>query len=43
MRCNGKKAFLRTSLRYDDLRLGADTVIEDQTYQVLKPQHRLKL
>ena len=32
-----KKAFLRTSLRYDDLRLGADTVIEDQTYQVLNP------
>ena len=32
-----EKVLLRTSLRYDDLRLGADTVSEDQTYQVLNP------
>jgi len=32
-----EKALLRTSLRYDDLRLGADSVSEDQTYQVLNP------
>jgi iron complex outermembrane receptor protein len=32
-----KKVLLRTSLRYDDLRLGADSVSEDQTYQVLNP------
>ena len=46
-----EKVLLRTSLRYDDLRLGADSVSEDQTYQVLNPsvglsyevasQHRL--
>ena len=29
--------FLRTSLRYDDLNLGADSVFEDQKYQVLNP------
>ena len=28
---------LRTSLRYDDSRLGADSVSEDQIYQVLNP------
>ena len=28
---------LRTSLRYDDLSLGADSVFEDQKYQVLNP------
>ena len=32
-----EKVLLRTSLRYDDLRLGADSVSEDQTYQVLNP------
>ena len=32
-----KKVLLRTSLRYDDLRLGADSVSENQTYQVLNP------
>ena len=32
-----KKVLLRTSLRYDDLRLGADSVLEDQVYQVLNP------
>ena len=46
-----EKVLLRTSLRYDDLRLGADSISEDQTYQVLNPsvglsyevasQHRL--
>ena len=46
-----EKVLLRTSLRYDDLRLGADSVSKDQTYQVLNPsvglsyevasQHRL--
>ena len=33
----GKKLLLRTSLRYDDLSLGADSVFEDQKYQVLNP------
>ena len=32
-----EKVLLRTSLRYDDLRLGADSVSENQTYQVLNP------
>ena len=32
-----EKVLLRTSLRFDDLRLGADSVSEDQTYQVLNP------
>jgi len=32
-----KKVLLRTSLRYDDLRLGADSVADDQGYQVLNP------
>ena len=32
-----KKLLLRTSLRYDDLSLGADSVFEDQKYQVLNP------
>ncbi|MDC1012397.1 TonB-dependent receptor [Flavobacteriaceae bacterium] len=32
-----EKVLLRTSLRYDDLRLGADSVSEDQMYQVLNP------
>ena len=32
-----EKVLLRTSLRYDDLRLGADSVSEDQTYQILNP------
>lgn len=32
-----EKVLLRTSLRYDDLRLGADSISEDQTYQVLNP------
>jgi iron complex outermembrane receptor protein len=32
-----KKLLLRTSLRYDDLSLGADSIFEDQKYQVLNP------
>ena len=32
-----KNLLLRTSLRYDDLSLGADSVFEDQKYQVLNP------
>lgn len=32
-----KKVLIRTSLRYDDLRLGADSVAISQAYQVLNP------
>ncbi len=32
-----QQLFLRTSLRYDDISLGADSVSEDQQYQVLNP------
>ena len=32
-----KNFLLRTSIRYDDLRLGADTVSQQQHYQVLNP------
>ena len=32
-----KHFLLRTSIRYDDLRLGADTVSQQQLYQVLNP------
>ncbi len=31
------KVLLRASLRYDDLRLGADSVVKSQAYQVLNP------